>query len=89
MTANFILSLAFLKTKLLLDLMRLDAATTTLGSKFPRETLDLILLGVPLSNAVTDNRAIMDSNDRSANITNLSSQLDMLYAMAHKQNQYF
>lgn len=89
LTADFILSLAFLKTKLLLDLMPLDAATTTLGPKFPQEILDLILLGVPLSNAVTDNRAIMDSNDRSANITKLSSQVDMLYSMTHKQNQNF
>ncbi|CAI7669275.1 unnamed protein product [Penicillium pancosmium] len=89
MTADLILSFAFLKTKVLLDLTRLDAATTTIGSKFPQEIMDLILLGVPLSNTVTDNRAIMESNDLSAIITNLSSQVDIMYTMAHKQNKYF
>lgn len=67
MSDKLILCLTFLKVRLLLDLMRLDTTTQIIGSKFPREILDLIIFHVPLSKTVTDNRSIMYSNDITTN----------------------
>lgn len=84
-------SLTLLKVKLLLDLLKVQQSTASLGPKAPREILDLIQTSVPLSPVVKGNRELMgvEEANRLATIEKLKEQIDQLYGIVEKANTHF
>lgn len=81
--------LTFLKTKVLLDLERLEASSASLSGKLPRKVLDPIQRYIPRSSTVTSNRALMDEGPRSATIDQLKAQIGVLYEVIDSASPYF
>lgn len=81
--------LTFLKTKVLLDLERLEASSASLSGKFPRKVLDRIQRYVPRSSTVASNRALMDEGPRSAMIDQLRAQIGVLYEVIDSASPFF
>ncbi|CAI7565964.1 unnamed protein product [Penicillium pancosmium] len=88
-TIDLVLAMAFLKVKLLTDLIRLNEATLVLTPRLPREIVDDILNYIPRSGAVLANPTLMRSKDLSLEIAKLENQVDFLVKDVHRQNAYF
>lgn len=88
---SHLVCLCLLKTKLLIDLMRLEQSTSSLGSNVPREILDLIQSSVPRSPAISASRDIMTGNGkiRQTMIEQLKSQINVVYKEVQKANEHF
>lgn len=86
---GFLVTLTSIKIKLLLDLRAVDVAIRSLGPQFSQDVLDLILERVPQSPAVATNRAIMNGQGLSAEISKLEAQVDALYNKVHETNAFF
>jgi hypothetical protein len=85
-TIDMVLAMAFLKVKLLIDLIRLNEATLALTTKLPREIVNEILNYIPRSGTVLANPTLMRSIDLSLEIAKLENQVDFLVKDVHRQN---
>ena len=86
---GFTICLALLKTKMLLDTMRLEQATSSLAAKFPQEILDQTLSHVHQSSIITHNRTLVEGRNRCTEITNLKTQVDILFKEVDHVNPSF
>ncbi|KAJ5491569.1 hypothetical protein N7539_003136 [Penicillium diatomitis] len=80
-----------LKIRLLLELVRLEQSTDSLGPS-PHPVISAMLKSpTPISSAVGASQAIMssDSNTRKAMIDTLMKQIDALYEAVQKANEHF
>lgn len=84
----YLVSVALLKIRLLLDLVALLNAGC-LGPKLPRELLDRVKYFIPTTEPVRKNREIMSSTNYTDLIVKLSSQVDELYVAVAKLNKHF
>lgn len=75
------LSLTLLKVKLLLDLMRRNAALAIAGRRLPEELLQKVLDNIPPSPIIQPNKAIMSAADLSPVIKEMENQVEHLYVM--------
>ncbi|KAE9371410.1 hypothetical protein N431DRAFT_545669 [Stipitochalara longipes BDJ] len=84
---GFSVAVALIKFRLLLDIKALQNSTV-LGEKVPQELLDNIR-GQLVSSIVAGNKDIMRSEDQTALIKQLESQVEELYKAVDKSNKYF
>lgn len=85
------ISATLLKVKLLLDLLKLQQSTASLGPKVPQEILDLIQTSVPQSPIIKGSRELMGGEEanRLATIEKLKEQINQLYGIVDKGNKHF
>jgi uncharacterized protein involved in tolerance to divalent cations len=84
---SFVVAVALIKFRLLLDIKALQNSTV-LGEKVPQELLDNIRAQL-VSSIVAGNKEIMQSEDQTALIKELESQVEELYKAVKKSNKYF
>lgn len=83
--------LCLLKIKLLLDIMRLEQSTASLGPIIPREIIDLIESSVPQSPVVRTSHDIMsgDGDARKTVLKTLEVQIDEIFHAVDEANEHF
>lgn len=83
--------LIILKIKLLLDLEKLQQSTSYLGTKVPREILDLIQTYILQSPILRENPQLTseDGEKLAARVDDLKAQIDGLFDMIHIENKHF
>lgn len=82
-------TLALLKIRLLLDLVALTNSTDIPALQvIPPEIFDTIRSHVPRSPIVSQNRALLQRYDHTADIRELEAQVSQLYAHIHKTNPH-
>lgn len=82
-------ALALLKVKLLLSLLSLKNSASTLRSPLiPREIFDIIRPHIQRSPVISQNTALLEHDDHTAQIHELEDQVRQLYALIHKRNPY-
>lgn len=80
---------ALLKIKLLLDLVALNNSTdVSTFQVIPREVFDAVRPHLPRSPIITQDKAMLERDDHTAEIHNLEEQVRQLYSHIHKQNPY-
>ncbi|KAL8901919.1 MAG: hypothetical protein Q9207_004960 [Kuettlingeria erythrocarpa] len=84
----FLVNVALLKIRLLLDLVALLNAGC-LRPKLPQELLDRVKYFIPSTEPVRKNREVMSMVKYTDLIVKLSSQVDELFSAVDKQNKYF
>jgi len=84
---SFVVAVTLIKFRLLLDIKALQNSTV-LGEKVAQELLDNIR-GQLVSSIVARNKDIMQSEDQTAIIQKLESQVEKLYQAVNKSNKYF
>ncbi|KAL3491902.1 hypothetical protein BJX62DRAFT_236754 [Aspergillus germanicus] len=83
-----LVSLTLLKIKLLLDLEALHSSTRTVGAKVPREVLDNIRSGIPLSPVIPKNKKLVQSDDHTEIIQKLRQQINQLRKLVDERNKH-
>jgi hypothetical protein len=73
-----LVSLTLLKIKLLLDFKALQSSTITVGAKVPREDLDNIRSGIPLSPVIVKAKRLVQSDNHTVVILKLRQQIGQL-----------
>ncbi|KAL2797783.1 Mnd1 family-domain-containing protein [Aspergillus keveii] len=79
-----LVSLTLLKIKLLLDLEALQSSTRTAGAKVPREVLNNIRSGIPLSPVIARNKKLVQSDEYAEIIQKLRQQIGQLHQLPPK-----
>jgi hypothetical protein len=83
-----LVSLTLLKIKLLLDLEALQSSTRTVVAKVPREVLNNIRSGIPLSPVIARNKRLVQSDDHAEIIQKLRQQIGHLHQLVNERNEH-
>ncbi|KAF2791798.1 hypothetical protein K505DRAFT_326597 [Melanomma pulvis-pyrius CBS 109.77] len=84
---SFMVALTLLKLRLLIDLQALQRSAA-IGENVPREILDEIRSHLT-SSAVSANKAVLERDDHTPDIKNLTKQVRTMYAAVQEGNSHF